>query len=67
LLITCARCGQERLFNEAHSAQHYMLLRDILDRMRHVGYGGMVGKAELLAGLEGASSRPGRRIALKNG
>ena len=67
MLITCARCGQERLFNEAHSAQHYMLLRNILDRMRHDGCGGMVGKAEMLAGLEGASSRPVRLIALKNG
>ena len=42
----------------------YMLIRDILDRMRHDGCGGRPGKAELLTGIEGASSRPVRRIVL---
>ena len=33
-------------------------LRQILGRMRHDGCGGRAGKAELLIGLEGVSSRP---------
>jgi hypothetical protein len=32
--------------------------------MRHDGCGGLAGKAELLSGIEGASSRPVRKIAL---
>ena len=39
----------------------------ILDKMRHDGCGGRAGKAELLTGLEGASSRPVRRIVLREG
>jgi hypothetical protein len=39
-------------------------LRDILARMRHDGCGGLAGKAELLIGVEGASSRPVRKIVL---
>ena len=64
--VVCDRCGQERVFNEAHAstAQRAMLLRDILDKMRHDGCGGMAGKAELVSGIEGASSRPVRRIVL---
>jgi hypothetical protein len=34
--------------------------------MRHDGCSGKAGKAELLTGLEGASSRPVRRIVLIN-
>ncbi len=37
---------------------------DILARMRHDGCGGIASKAELLTGVEGASSRPVRRITL---
>jgi hypothetical protein len=63
--ITCARCGQQRLFSETHAVgQRGMLIRDILDRMRHDGCGGRPGRAELLTGIEGASSRPVRRIVL---
>ena len=36
------------------------LLREILDRMRHDGCGGSAGKAELITGIEGVSSRPVR-------
>jgi hypothetical protein len=36
----------------------------VLARMRHDGCGGLVGKAELLTGIEGVSSRPVRRIVL---
>jgi hypothetical protein len=41
LRVTCERCGQERMFNEAHAAQHRVMpLRDIIARMRHDGCGG---------------------------
>ena len=67
--VTCERCGQERMFSEVHAsdAQRRMLVRDILDRMRHDGCGGRVGKAELITGIEGVSSRPVRRIVLLTG
>jgi hypothetical protein len=56
------------LFNEAHAAaQRHMPLREILARMRHDGCGGSAGKAELRSGIEGASSRPVRRIVLREG
>ncbi len=64
LRIVCERCGKERMVNEAHMARGDMLIRDILDRMRHDGCGGRAGRAELLTGIEGASSRPVRRIVL---
>jgi hypothetical protein len=68
LRVECERCGQERLFNEAHAAaQRHMPLREILARMRHDGCGGSAGKAELRSGIEGASSRPVRRIVLREG
>jgi hypothetical protein len=67
LRITCDRCGQQRMFSETHSAQGDMLIRDIIARMRHDGCGGRAGKVELLTGIEGASSRPVRRIVLIGG
>jgi hypothetical protein len=33
--------------------------------MRHDGCGGLAGKAELLTSIEGASSRPARKIVLR--
>ena len=39
----------------------------ILAKMRHDGCGGRAGKAELLSGIEGVSSRPVRRILLREG
>jgi hypothetical protein len=42
-------------------------IREILARMRHGGCGGRAGKAELLTGSEGTSSRPVRRILLQQG
>ena len=42
-------------------------IREILDRMRHDGCGGRAGKAGLLTGIEGVSSRPVRRIMLREG
>jgi hypothetical protein len=64
---TCDRCGQQRMFSETYSAQRDMLIRDIIARMRHDGCGGRAGRVELLTGIEGASSRPVRRIALIDG
>ena len=55
------------MFSETHSAQGDMLIRDIIARMRHDGCGGRAGKVELLTGIEGASSRPVRRIVAAAG
>ena len=65
LRIVCERCGRERMLSETHMAQGDMLIRDILERMRHDGCGGRAGKVELLTGIEGGSSRPVRRIVLQ--
>ena len=67
LRTTCDRCGKDRMLNEAHMNRSYMLVRDIIARMRHDGCGGRAGKAELLTGIEGVSSRPVRRIVLIGG
>ena len=67
LRIVCARCGQERMINEVHMSRRDLTLIEILDRARHDGCGGGAGKAELLTGIEGASSRPVRRIVLREG
>jgi hypothetical protein len=42
-----------------------MMLRDIVKLMRHAGCGGRASKVELISGIEGASSRPVRRIVLR--
>jgi hypothetical protein len=65
--VTCERCGKERMFNQVHSAQAHMLIRNILDKMRHDGCGGRAGKAELISGIDGVSSRSVRRILLHEG
>jgi hypothetical protein len=66
LRIECDRCGKVRMVNEVHMKRGTtMLIRDILDRMRHDGCGGRAGRAELLTGVEGASSRPVRRIVIQ--
>jgi hypothetical protein len=54
------------MINESHAATKLRgrPLSEILARMRHDGCGGLPGKAELLSGIEGASSRPVRKIAL---
>jgi hypothetical protein len=67
LRIECDRCGKVVMINEAHFGNRHARLRDILDRMRHDGCGGLAAKAELLTGIEGASSRPVRRILLIGG
>jgi hypothetical protein len=33
LRVVCARCGKERMINEAHMAQGEMLIRDIIERI----------------------------------
>ena len=68
LRIECDRCGKVVMHNESHAARwRERTLADILRRMRHDGCGGLTGKAELLTGIEGASSRPVRRIVLREG
>jgi hypothetical protein len=64
LRIVCDRCGKVRMISETHMPQSDMLIRDILERMRHDGCGGRVAKAELLNAIDG-SSRPVRRIVLR--
>jgi hypothetical protein len=66
LRITCDRCGKQRMVKEVHAGpwREWTPLRQILARMRHDGSGGLAGKAELTTGVEGASSRPVRRILL---
>ena len=66
LRIECDRCGKVVMHNEAHAqAWRDRTLRQILARMRHDGCGGLAGKAELLSGAEAASSRPVRKIVLR--
>jgi hypothetical protein len=47
--------------------QRGMVLRVLLSRMRHDGCGGRAGRAELLTGIDGVSSRPVRWIVLLAG
>ena len=63
--VPCERCGHERMVSQVHSGRSAMPLREILDKMRHDGCGGRAGKAELLTGIEGVSSRPVRKIVLR--
>jgi len=65
--VTCDRCGKVQMVNEAHMKQRDMPIRAILGKMRHDGCGGRAGEAMLLTGIEGASSRPVRRIVLLAG
>jgi hypothetical protein len=65
LRIECDRCGKAQMVNQAHMAQSDLSLREILARMRHDRCGGRAAKAELLTGVEGVSSRPVRKIALR--
>ena len=71
LRIECDRCGKVQMLNEAHARWRARslrdIMRDIIARMRHDGIGWLAGKAELLTGIEGVSSRPVRRIVLREG
>jgi hypothetical protein len=66
LKITCDRCGKDSMLNEAHMSEHRRstALCVLISRTRHDGCGGQAARAELLTGIEGASSRPVRRIVL---
>ena len=64
LRIECDRCGKQQMVNQTHQRWDDMPIRDILARMRHDRCGG---KAELLTGIEGASSRSVRKILLREG
>jgi hypothetical protein len=61
LRIECDRCGKVQMVNEARARWRDRSLRDIVARMRHDGCGGHAGKAELLTGIDGVSSRPVRK------
>jgi hypothetical protein len=65
--ITCDRRGKDRVISETHTnaAQRDMLIRDIIAWMRHDCCGGRAGKVELMTGIDGASSRPVRKIVLR--
>jgi hypothetical protein len=52
-----------RMISERHGA---LTIREIIASMRHDGCGGRAGRVELLTGIEGASSRPVRRIVLRS-
>ena len=67
LCIECDRCGKATMMNEAHTNERrgVMPLRVLLARARHDGCGGRAGRVELLTGIDGASSRPVRRIVLR--
>jgi hypothetical protein len=69
LRIECDRCGKVIMHNEVHmmERQRGIVLRVPLSRMRHEGCGGRAGRAELLTGIDGVSSRPVRRIVLRMG
>jgi hypothetical protein len=65
--ITCDRCGKDRMIAETHAPRRDMRIRDIIAKMRHDGCGGRPGRVELLTGIEGASSRPVRKIVVLGG
>jgi hypothetical protein len=67
LRITCDRCGKDRMLSETHAPRSDLPIREIIKRMRRDGCGGRPGRVELLTGIEGASSRPVRRIVLVDG
>jgi hypothetical protein len=68
LRVEWERCGKVVVINEAKAIRwRSRTLADILQRMRHDGCGGLPGKAELLTGIEGFSSRPVCKILLRMG
>jgi hypothetical protein len=66
LRIECDSCGKVVMINEAQAATPLRgrPLSEILTLFRHDGCGGQPARAELLTGIEGASSRPVRQIVL---
>ena len=66
LRVACDR-GKVQMVNEVHTARRELPIREILNRMRHDRCGGRAGRPELLTGIEGAASRPVRKIVLVAG
>ena len=66
LRITCDRCSKVSMLSEVNTTgrRREMPIRDLIAKLRHDGCGGLAGKAELLTGIESASSRPVRKIVL---
>ena len=64
LRIECDRCGKVRMVNEVHAPRWDLPLKEIIKRARHDGCGGRAGRAELVTGIDGVTSRPVRRIVL---
>jgi hypothetical protein len=58
--------ARTRFLNEAHTPQRDLRIRELLAHMLHDSCG-QPARAELLSGIEGASSRPVRRIVLRSG
>ena len=70
LRIECDRCGKASMLNEAHMSERNrgLALRVLISRIHHdTPCGGRAGRAELLTGIDGVSSRPVRRIVLRAG
>jgi hypothetical protein len=67
LRIERDRGGKVQMVNEAHARWRDRSLRDIIARMPHDGCGWLAAKAELLTSIEGVSSRPVRKIVLREG
>jgi hypothetical protein len=65
--IRCDRCGKDRMLSEIYTPQRDMLIRDIIKLIRHAGCGGRASKVALITGIEGASSRPVRKIVVLDG
>ena len=63
--ITCDRCGKDRFLVETHFERRDLPIREIIRRMRHDGCGGRVGRVELATGIDGVTSRPVRKIVLR--
>jgi len=57
------------MLNEANMTVHQrgVVLRVLLNRLRHEGCGGRPSRVELLTSIDGVSSRPVRKIVLLSG
>jgi hypothetical protein len=63
--ITCDRCGRSGC--EARMLAGDLPIRAVIAKLRHDGRVGGPGRVEPLAGIEGASSRPVRKIVVREG
>jgi hypothetical protein len=70
LRIECDRCFKDSMLSEAAMSERNrsLALCVLISRISHCSpCGGRAGKAELLTGIDGVSSRPVRRIVLRSG